>query len=173
MRSRCLNKNNKSYPEYGGKGITICSRWENFENFFADMGEPPTNKHSLDRINGKSNYYPENCRWATFSEQNQNREGYFPLSFMGQIKTQEEWSQHFGFEATTLGARLRRKRKKGLNTTFSQIVEAAYLEHQQKRKEHKNHENPTLRHRPHPTPPRGTCQTWQPPQRSDPLQRAR
>lgn len=72
MKQRCLNPKHKDYPNYGSKGITVCKRWMKFINFYEDMGERPKNK-SLDRINNDGNYEPGNCRWATSSEQQQNK----------------------------------------------------------------------------------------------------
>jgi hypothetical protein len=72
MKNRCFNVNNKSYLDYGGRGITVCERWLKFENFFADMGERPQGK-SLDRINNNGGYEPSNCRWATSKQQVHNR----------------------------------------------------------------------------------------------------
>ena len=77
MRQRCSNPNNIGYSNYGGRGITVCERWQTFENFLADMGHPPRGK-SLDRIDVNGNYEPSNCRWATSFEQARNKR---PLSF--------------------------------------------------------------------------------------------
>jgi hypothetical protein len=73
MKSRCENPKNRSYSDYGGRGIKVCQRWHLFENFLADMGERPTDKHQLDRIENDGNYEPGNVRWATRREQVRNR----------------------------------------------------------------------------------------------------
>lgn len=72
MLQRCRDKNHVSYPNYGGRGIDVCRRWEKFENFLADMGEPPPGT-SLDRVDNDGPYEPGNVRWATLSEQRNNR----------------------------------------------------------------------------------------------------
>lgn len=74
MKTRCFNTGNVNYPLYGGRGITVCERWrDSFATFLADMGERPSDKHSIDRfpdLNG--NYEPGNCRWATAKQQSRN-----------------------------------------------------------------------------------------------------
>ena len=72
MTQRCTNPKRQEYKYYGGRGITVCDRWKDFRNFYADMGERPEHR-SLDRINYDGNYEPSNCRWATVEEQLANR----------------------------------------------------------------------------------------------------
>lgn len=75
MKQRCNDLKHKSYSRYGGRGIKVCERWDDFTNFLADMGERPYNK-TLDRIDSSQGYSPENCRWATIDQQNVNRRGF-------------------------------------------------------------------------------------------------
>lgn len=70
---RTGNPKEKAYKDYGGRGITVCERWaSSFENFLADMGEPPQGK-SIERMNNDGNYEPSNCTWATSTEQRRNQ----------------------------------------------------------------------------------------------------
>jgi hypothetical protein len=74
MKRRCMNPKNPGYKDYGERGITVCDRWlRSYDNFIADMGLPPSPKHSIDRINNSGNYEPSNCRWATAKQQSNNR----------------------------------------------------------------------------------------------------
>lgn len=72
MKDRCTNKNNKYFSYYGGRGIKVCEQWNDFKNFFADMGPRPGNKYSIDRIDENKDYEPGNCRWATKTEQSRH-----------------------------------------------------------------------------------------------------
>lgn len=77
MKDRCGNPNTPTYKHYGGRGITVCDRWQkSFKDFLSDMGEKPDNL-SLDRIDNNKGYYKENCRWATEQQQRINRGRWF------------------------------------------------------------------------------------------------
>lgn len=72
MKTRCMNKSDKHYSYYGGRGVKVCDRWVNsFANFLADMGERPQGE-TLDRIDPNGDYEPSNCRWSTRSVQSRN-----------------------------------------------------------------------------------------------------
>ena len=110
MLSRCYNPNNKKYVDYGGRGILVCSKWlQSFENFYADMGSKPTPEYTIDRVDNDAGYSPENCRWATQSEQCRNRRSNRMIEYKGELKTLIDWSETVEIEWKVLDDRLRRK----------------------------------------------------------------
>lgn len=70
---RCRNPKDPSFKDYGARGIDICSRWEKYGNFLADVGRRPSNAHTLERVKNDEGYYPGNCCWATRRQQSYNR----------------------------------------------------------------------------------------------------
>lgn len=72
MRDRCQNSSRADFKYYGARGIKICKRWLQYENFLADMGRRPAKGYSIERINNEGNYTPSNCKWATHVEQMNN-----------------------------------------------------------------------------------------------------
>jgi hypothetical protein len=109
MKNRCLCPTSGPFPNYGGRGITVCDRWaESFEAFALDMGEPPSPLHSLDRINVGGNYEPGNCRWATAREQHDNRSVTLTVEYRGERKTLREWAEALGLNYFTARMRIKR-----------------------------------------------------------------
>lgn len=105
MISRCENERDRSYPSYGGRGITVCERWKDLANFKADMGEPPAGK-TLDRIDNDMGYEPANCRWATPIEQSRNRRCVRKVNLGGQVISLPELADRAGMSVRTLRQRL-------------------------------------------------------------------
>jgi hypothetical protein len=109
MKGRCNNPDDGDYPEWGGRGIIVCERWNSsFENFLADMGERPTPKHSIDRYpDNDGNYEPTNCRWATSKEQANNRRNCRVVSYRGQSVSLKQAVTMAGTNYAAVQARLK------------------------------------------------------------------
>lgn len=93
MLSRCTDTTNRRFKDYGGRGITVCTRWRSFENFLEDMGQRPSMEHTIDRINNEGNYEPSNCRWATRKEQARNTRRTRLVTFDGVTKPLAQWAE--------------------------------------------------------------------------------
>jgi len=106
MRNRCSEKNLEKRKWYLDKGITVCERWQNsFEAFLEDMGVRPDNT-SIDRIDNSDGYSPENCRWATPTEQSRNRCSNYLIEHNGETLCLTEWAERTGLKRETIKARI-------------------------------------------------------------------
>jgi len=106
MKARCQNKNNLNYPNYGGRGITVCEKWNTFEGFYDDMGVRPSKDYTIERIDVNGNYEPSNCKWATVSEQNNNKRTTRRIEYNGRTQSLGLWANELGFERHILTKRL-------------------------------------------------------------------
>lgn len=109
MKCRCNDKlHTRMQKNYADKGITLCKEWANsYEKFIEDMGERPSIKHTVDRIDYHKGYFKENCRWATSEIQTNNRSNNIYISYNGMVKTLNQWSKHFGIPYMKLYKRYR------------------------------------------------------------------
>lgn len=109
MKRRCYNPHHDKYKYYGGRGIKVCHRWLNsFKNFAHDVGERPSPKYSLDRIDSNKDYSPLNCRWATKTEQMRNTTRNVFYTMSKETHCISEWAEIFGITQQFLGNRLRK-----------------------------------------------------------------
>jgi hypothetical protein len=109
IKNRCYNPNVKSYPDYGARGITVCDRWlESFENFLADMGDRPTDKHTLDRRDNDKEYSPENCVWETRRVQAQHTRRSRMLTYQGRTQSMAAWCDELGLKYRLIESRTER-----------------------------------------------------------------
>jgi hypothetical protein len=113
IQQRCYNPKMTQYCDWGGRGIRVCDRWlepngRGFLNFLEDMGPKPRGRrYSIERRRGDENYCPENCHWATSTEQNRNRRNNRLLIFNGKTQCLAAWAEELGMSQSTLGRRIR------------------------------------------------------------------
>lgn len=101
MMRRCYNEKHKYYKDYGGRGIYVCERWKDFENFYQDNIEYVNSNLTLDRADNELGYSKENCRWVDMKAQNNNRRSSVFLEYRGVQKTLKQWAEHFGVKYQT------------------------------------------------------------------------
>jgi hypothetical protein len=111
MKDRCMNHNNPEYHNYGGRGIRVCDRWrepngQGFLNFLSDMGTKPFENLTVERKLVNGNYCPENCCWATNTEQARNRRSNLNLTHDGKTQCLAAWAEELGIPRSTLKNRL-------------------------------------------------------------------
>jgi hypothetical protein len=106
MLARCGNKKHKSYHRYGGRGISVCERWKQFENFLSDIGDVPPGM-TIDRIDNNGDYSKENCRWASHKEQARNRSNNRLVSAFGRTQPLSAWAEEYRIPWDTLAWRIR------------------------------------------------------------------
>lgn len=96
MLARCRNRKNPQYKDYGGRGITVCLKWLDYPTFLADMGRKPSSEHTIERIDNSRGYSPDNCKWATRSEQQRNRRQNVIVNLNGKTMVLEDALQQIG-----------------------------------------------------------------------------
>lgn len=106
MITRCTNPKDKRYSRYGGRGIQVCDRWLNVNNFIADMTDGYEKGYQIDRINNDGNYEPSNCRWATTKQQTRNYSRNVVLEHDGKRLCAIDWADIVGIPAKTIYQRI-------------------------------------------------------------------
>lgn len=106
MKQRCTLSSNRSYKNYGGRGIKVCEDWQTFENFYRDMGDPPFPGASLDRKDSNGDYCKDNVVWATREEQANNTRKSVRFEYQGVKYTIKELAEKFGINKNSLASRL-------------------------------------------------------------------
>ena len=110
MKSRCYNENNKSYDDYGARGIKVCNEWkESFESFKKwSLNNGYSKELSIDRIDNNGNYDPNNCRWVNRKIQGKNKRNNIYITINGETKGISEWAKHYGFDIELIYTRYNR-----------------------------------------------------------------
>lgn len=105
MKQRCQNPAHAHFHQYGGRGVRVCKRWQSFENFLADLGLKPEGR-TLDRIDVNGHYSPENCRWATWDTQCNNRRYHREVEYRGRVYRMQALCDHLGVTRCALDRRI-------------------------------------------------------------------
>lgn len=120
MRERCNNPHNGSYHRYGGKGITVCEEWNDFEAFYEWSIENGWEKGlTIDRIDNAKGYSPDNCRYVSHKEQNRNYSRNHLITYKGETLCLADWADRFGIKRATVLYRI--KAGKPLDEVFSKV----------------------------------------------------
>lgn len=117
MKQRCLNKRNRQYPDYGGRGIRLCKRWLKYENFFDDMGRRPNGPLTIERRNNNRGYTSSNCYWATQTAQGRNKRNNRIIKADGKSMCLSEWAEAIGIQTKTLHSLLKTSTLKSILTS--------------------------------------------------------
>lgn len=124
IKDRCDNPNNRNFDRYGGRGISYCSEWKNFEPFYEwAISNGYNDQLSIDRINNDGNYEPSNCRWTDILTQANNRSDNTIICFNGETHTLSEWSRITGLDVHTISSRLNRgcSKEEIFNTNYKKV----------------------------------------------------
>jgi len=105
MMQRCHNSKYADYPRYEGRGIKVCKRWQNFSNFYKDMGKKPSGG-SIERKNNEKGYSPGNCKWVTQKEQSRNKSSNRSLRAQGKTKVIADWAKELGVTTSAISYHL-------------------------------------------------------------------
>jgi len=134
MLQRCYNPNHGGYKDYGGRGIVVCDRWlgkKGLVNFVADMGNRPSPKHKIDRIDNDGPYSPENCRWVTEAVQQRNTSRNVNVTWDGRTMCAKDWAKELNIGYQTLLYRLDNWGvERAMTETIRRKRPAGFIDHQ-------------------------------------------
>jgi hypothetical protein len=126
MQNRCTNPNAPKYKNYGERGIKICDRWQDFSNFYADMRNRPSKKHSIDRIDNDGNYEPGNCRWVTNIVQSRNKSTNKVVELNGIKLCIVEWCEVMGIRRGKIYEMTKTGRTKNKSRSIEEVLNILY-----------------------------------------------
>lgn len=107
MRQRCRNQNNPRFKDYGGRKLTVCKRWENFQLFLEDMGRCPSPNHTIERIKNSTGYSLKNCKWIPRANQADNRRNNINIVVKGVRHSLGYWCRHLGLNYWMVRSRIK------------------------------------------------------------------